>query len=517
MSTAGTILRNIASNWVGFAVNALVTLLLTPFVLHQLGASRYGIWAITASIIGYYGLLDFGVRGGINQFLTRLVAVRDFKGASSFMSTAVATLAGVASVCALLSIGAAFLAPQILHFPPDAVGEAFWAILIVGLTTAVQFALFPFMSVFVATQRFDLANIIGISTRLLSALLVYLALKGGYGLIGVSLATCGANILDYILRWRVARYLLPQIEISRRLMAKEPLKELASFGVWTFLLSLNTYFYRHGQPLVVGALMPIAAVGHLALAVGLIAQIIGVLAPIGQVMYPVAAGMHAQGNSEQLTRLYHDGSRLMMLVLICVVLIAGFYANDFYRLWIGETYQQASPYPPLPLLLQILLLSVFSTFVSNIGAQTLMGTGHVRPYALLLICGSALNLTLVILLIQPYGLVGVVAATAISSILIDLIAVPILLQRMTGLRVAAFLRWACPRPLAVGILFAFVLGALTHWSHPAHWLDLILQGAIAAAAGAALIVTLGITSVERQRLIVRPFARLIGKVAPAPR
>jgi O-antigen/teichoic acid export membrane protein len=56
VSLSSSILRNIASNWAGYAVNAAVTLVLTPFVLHQLGDARYGVWVLTSSIVGYYGL-----------------------------------------------------------------------------------------------------------------------------------------------------------------------------------------------------------------------------------------------------------------------------------------------------------------------------------------------------------------------------------------------------------------------------------------------------------------------------
>ena len=177
MGTANTILRNVASNWVGFAVNALLTLVLTPYVLHSLGASRYGIWAITASVIGYYGLLDFGIRGAINQYLTRFVAVGEHKAASECLSTAVAVLAGVGAASGLITVLVACFAPQALNLPADALDEAFWTILVVGMTSAVQMVAFPFMSVFVATQRFDYANAIGVSTRLLSAALVFASLE----------------------------------------------------------------------------------------------------------------------------------------------------------------------------------------------------------------------------------------------------------------------------------------------------------------------------------------------------
>src|SRR5882672_7664269 len=105
MTRSSTILRNVASNWVGFAVNAAVTLALTPFILRELGPARYGIWILTSSIIGYYGLLDIGFRSGVTQYLTRYLAVGDHERASECLSSAVAVLASLGVVMLGLSVG----------------------------------------------------------------------------------------------------------------------------------------------------------------------------------------------------------------------------------------------------------------------------------------------------------------------------------------------------------------------------------------------------------------------------
>src|SRR4051812_13572152 len=462
MSASARILRNIASGWLGFATNALVTLLLTPFVLAELGTARYGVWALTASLIGYYGLLDFGVRGGVNQFLTRYLAVGNHAAARQSLSTAVTLLCGVGLVCAALTLAVASYAPQLLDLPPGAGREAYWCIIVLGLTSAVQFAVFPFMSVFVATQRFDLANVNGVSTRLLGAAFVYLALRAGYGLIGLCIAPCTANLVDYALRWRVARRIAPALTVSLHHFSRSKLRELASFGIWTFLLSINAFIYQHGQPLIIAALMPIAAVGHYALAVGMLQQIMGLLAPVGQVMYPAAAGAHAKNDGASMRRLYHDGSRLMMLVMLSVVMIAAFWAHDFYRLWIGEQFTTDGAYPSVALLLRVLLVSIVSNYVSNIGAQILLGAGHVRPYALLLMSGSFLNVSIMLILMPRYGLLGAALATVGASLVVDLVAMPLLVQRLVGLRVAEFMRAACLRPIACAGLLAVALAGIRY-------------------------------------------------------
>lgn len=517
MSRSSTILRNIASNWVGFAVSAAVTLLLTPFVLHQLGQARYGIWVLSLSIIGYYGLLDFGLSGGVNQYLTRFLAARDYDKASECMSTAVAMLSTLGMVCVALSVGAAYVAPHVWTFPPGVEREVFWCILIVGLTSSLQFVFFPFMAVFMAAQRFDLSNLIGVGTRLLTAASVYAALDMGYGLIGISAATCGASLVDYLIRWRVATRLAPQVQLSMRRVNRDRLREMVSFGTWTFLISVSGYIFLHAQPLLIGAVMPIAAVGHFALATGLSQQISAGLNPLGQVMYPAAAAMHMRGESSALQRLYHDGTRLMLLVVISIVLVAAFWAEDFYRLWIGNEYLSGVPFPSVALLLQILLIGTLAGYTSNIAGQILLATGCVRLLAISLVCGAALNLILVVILIRPYGLIGVAASNTISAVMVNLVGIPLLLQRAIGLRVRDLLLGACVRPMVLGLLLAIVLMCIRLTGRPNDWPHLLLHGMLAAVSVVALVLLVGVSTEERRRFVVQPIRRLLKKETPAPK
>lgn len=253
--------------------------------------------------------------------------------------------------------------------------------------------------------------------------------------------------------------------------------------------------------------MPVAAVGYYALAMGLLKNVNSVLTPVGQVIYPVAVETHARGNRQDLLRLYHDGSRLMLLAMISVVLVVMFWSEDFYRLWIGEKYVSGEQFPSVAFLFQILLVSTVTTYISNIAAQILVGAGRVRTVATTLICGSALNLTCSLTLIRAYGLVGVAAATVITSVIIDLIAIPLLLQKKIGLSVKDFLLSACVRPAAVGALQAMLIVAIRLMGRPQDWHQLVLQGVIAGFGLAFTVLVVGLTAAERERFIMRPLQR----------
>jgi O-antigen/teichoic acid export membrane protein len=517
VSRSAVILRNVASNWLGFAVNASVTLVLTPFVLHQLGPARYGIWILTSSIIGYYGLLDIGFRAGVTQYLTRYLAAGDDQRASECMSSAVSVLGGVGLVMFGLSVGAGRLAPHLFHLPAGMENEAFWCILIVGSSSAVQFALQPYTSIFTATQRFDLANAIGIVTRLLTAAGIVVALRSRMGLIGVSAATCAVSALDYVVRWRVARRLAPAVTVSLRNASWLRVREIGSFGAWNFLASINTFVYQHVPNILIGATMPIAAVGHYALATGLIRQITSVMSPVPQVLYPAATELHVRGDRAGLVRLYHDGTRLMLLVMISVVLPAAFWSTDFYRLWIGGKYLSGVPYQQVAVLFQILLVSVVTDNSSNIAGQILVGSGRVRTLAILLICGSIVNVSASLVLIRWYGLVGLAAATVLASVVVDLIAMPIVLQRHLGLSVVTLIRSSFGRPVIVAVLQAAFLFGVRFAGRPARWPELIGQGMVAVAGSTAIVLWFGVTASERDRFFSQPLRRLLGGQAVARR
>ncbi len=72
MGIAKTVLKNVAASWVGLATQILVTFLLTPFIIEELGTEAYGVWLLLQGLVGYYGLMDLGLQAGLTQLLVGL-------------------------------------------------------------------------------------------------------------------------------------------------------------------------------------------------------------------------------------------------------------------------------------------------------------------------------------------------------------------------------------------------------------------------------------------------------------
>jgi O-antigen/teichoic acid export membrane protein len=273
------LIRNIVSNWIGFAVQAAVAFFLTPFVLHSLGDTRYGIWSLVIGLTGYYGLLDLGFRSGITQYLTRHLATRDFDGMNRTASTALVALASCGSLIALASGVLSWLAPLIFTIPADAVAETRWCIVVIGCSTGLGFVFFPFSAVFAATQRYDMANVIGIGTRLATAGATLAALNSGYGLAGLCVVNASGDLLGYVLRWRVAYRILPELRVSVRLAARRYLWPIMTFGLWSLIAQGAVQLKSCSSSLMIGIFLPMAAIAPFALAIGLLTQFEGFLQP----------------------------------------------------------------------------------------------------------------------------------------------------------------------------------------------------------------------------------------------
>ena len=54
-------IRSVLSNWFALVVNGLVSIALTPILIHGLGDFHYGMWILVASLVEYSSFIDMGL------------------------------------------------------------------------------------------------------------------------------------------------------------------------------------------------------------------------------------------------------------------------------------------------------------------------------------------------------------------------------------------------------------------------------------------------------------------------
>jgi O-antigen/teichoic acid export membrane protein len=496
--------RNIASNWAGYVVQVTVAFVLMPFVVHSLGETHYGIWTLVVGLTGYYGLLDLGVASGMTQYLTRYLAANDIDKLNRSVSAGFVALSGIGFLVFIGSLAVAFSASSLFQIQAVPASEVTWVLAITGTSVAMQFVFFPYSAVFTAVQRFDLSNVIGISTRILSAGATVICLNRGYGLVGLSLVVAGTNLIDYLIRWRVARRLLPAMKISPKLANAESLREVISFGVWNFVSAGSARLISYTDALVIAAFMPVAAVAPFAIAANLRSYFDDIFVRVGYVFGPRATELDAKQDHAGLRKLYLVSSRFMLLGAIVCGSIAMFSARDFFRLWVGTSYAEPTGYPSVATIFYVLMAGSMVAVAQRIGYQVLLGTRRVKLLALLFAVEGVSNLVISLALVRTYGLVGVALGTLIPATMFQGVLQPVFVCQSLQIPLNTYCREVLLKPtLVLGTLVPLLLLAGTLMPS-GDWASLVSATYLMFAVTVPLVFLVGLTKVERDSLVRYP-------------
>ena len=64
-------------SYLNLLIGNLIPFIYTPIMLRLLGQAEYGLYGIAQSIMGYIGLLNFGIGGSIVRYLSKYRAAGD--------------------------------------------------------------------------------------------------------------------------------------------------------------------------------------------------------------------------------------------------------------------------------------------------------------------------------------------------------------------------------------------------------------------------------------------------------
>ena len=503
MSLTRRLVRNVACHWAGYIVQVAVAFFMTPYVIHTLGEARYGIWTLVMGLTGYYGLLDLGIAYGITQYLTRCLAANDTENLNRTASTGTVALSYCGVLVFIISTVLALNVSEIFDIPHNTAKEAALVIVITGASVAVQFSLMTYSAVFAAMQRFDLSTGIGIGTRIAALATTLWVLKLGYGLVGLSLVTASINILDYVIRWRVAARILPSMRISFRFATAQKFGELSKFGVWNMAIEGSATLISYTDSIVIAAFMPVSAVAPFAIAASLRNYFDEIFERVGWVFFPVATELDVQDDQNGLRNLYLVSSRFMFLGSILCGSLAILWARDFFRLWLGLSFAEPAGFPSVAGLFYLLAFGSIVAVAQRIGYQVLLGRRQVGVLAALFAAEGATNLILSIILIRRYGVVGVAVGTLVPALLFQGVLQPFIVCRSLQISLAGYWREVLLRPLLVFLSILPALFAFLSLQPPDNWLTLFFLFSVTFTVTAPLVLLVGLRKSERDLILVR--------------
>src|SRR6516164_5067955 len=135
------ILKSVGSSWFALGVNVLVGIFLSPYILHRLGDTAFGLWILIFSATGYYGLFDLGIRSSIVRYVAKYSATDEPEELNRLVNTALFGYCGIGFLALVITLVASAYVNVIFRIPADFATTARWLLLMVGTSVSLGFPL----------------------------------------------------------------------------------------------------------------------------------------------------------------------------------------------------------------------------------------------------------------------------------------------------------------------------------------------------------------------------------------
>jgi O-antigen/teichoic acid export membrane protein len=486
------VLRGSLANYAGRIVGTGTWFFITPFVLHHLGQTGFGLWVLAAALIGYGSLVELGITGAVTKYVAEFRAQDQTATLEALLGTALVLYALLGLIVGVLTLLLIPLADGLLGAAglDAATGRAY--VVLVGLTIAVTIPCLLSQAVLSGLHRYDLVSLGATLGALFSAAATVLALLAGAGLLGaVAINLLTTLVVQAINQWNLQRC-APQLRIDWRHASRPMARHVAGYS-WSILVGrVAKRLKSRTDEIEVAAFMPLSAVAPYALAHRL-SELAQTLADqFLRVLLPVASELDAEADTARLRQLYLTSSRLALAILVplgCSVILLG---RPMLTVWVGGEYADAS------YLVTLLTLAVLVETSQWPAVTVLQGMARHRPVMLVALGSAVANLLLSIVLVRSLGLAGVALGTLIPTTIENLLLVlPYTLRVMhVGLR-EVLERVLLPVSLPA-LPLLLVLLALDRAFDLTSWLALGSAAAVGLLVYVAAYLALGASSLERR-------------------
>jgi O-antigen/teichoic acid export membrane protein len=463
------IIQNVGSSWFALGVNILVGIFLSPFILHRLGDAAFGIWVLIFSLTGYYGIFDFGIRSSIVRYVSKYTATNDLDEVSGLINTALFTYTCVGVLCSVITLVGCLYVDRMFNIPSGLQSTARWLLLMVGISVALGFPVGMFGGVLEGLQKFYILNWTNVISSLLRAVLIVVYLSRGYGLLTVALITVLLPLLASFVRTAVALRSLP-VRFSWKYVDRNSFRHMANYSGVTFMIIVAGRLRFKTDAVVIGTFLSSAAITYFYAGSRLVDYAGDVVSSLAQIFVPMSSQSHAAGNIDRLRKILVAGNRACAFTILPITIAFAILGKSIIEVWVGKKYV-AQGYP----VLLILIFPYTLMLLQSASGRVLFGISKHGKLAVVTLIEAAANLTLSILLVRPYGIIGDALGTAIPLLGTYILFMPSHLCSRLEIRVSTFLRQAYLLPLMLCAPMVLVLLLMRKWFVAHTYRQLILQ------------------------------------------
>lgn len=414
MPKAARLVRNTAVNGVAAVASTVIAIILTSVFLTRMGNSDYGLWLLALTLTfdrGYLAILDLGLGTAALQKLSVLDGIRNNSVAKSIVSTLkiMYFLSSFVGVILIVILGRWTLDSVSISSNSNSV---LFLVAVMALRLPIDMSHGTNVVVLESQQRYIWIRSLEVSVNLLWLVVVMIGTSQDWTLKQLAAASLAISTFQLVVSTNLRRLLLGDHGNLLKSGSFDETRELWKVGRWVALQKINSVVYAQMDRLIIAFVVGVGAVGEYEVPYKI--QALGVLALsiLPSAIFPVAAKMGVSANREQLSELFHRGTRLALISCIPPLVALLFAADDLVAVWVGEEYLHLAG--SVRLFSAWIFLAVFHV----VGATMLMATKHNRELFWIGFLANAVNLPVSIWLSHYWGMNGVISGTLCGYVVV---------------------------------------------------------------------------------------------------
>ena len=406
------ILRNTLAGYLLKFLQMLIGLIAIPVFASELGADRYGLILLAGTLLGYFAFFDLGLSDAITKFVAQYDVIKQRDEIDRVIGTSLAVFLGIGfCLCALVLGAIGFGATSWFSVTEATAAEAELIFTLAAILSLLAWPRLALQGALRGLQEFVPLNVVLGLGRLFAVALAMICAIEGQPLWVVFLAYqadvfVSALALPYVLRQKLAGW-WPKFDHVRWSV----LTMTMSFSLWLMMSKLAVLLEYNLDTVILGIFLPLSAITAytiLTYPFRMIQQFSGLAAAA---IMPAVSALQSQGsNQAQLRDFCINGARLHNAFLAIVTMTVVLTLQPFIELWVGAPYTE---------LIWIAYVACGFQFIWQSNAffgQIYTGMGLARKPGIVAIITGFANLFLSLILIQLYGLPGVILGTVFAGL-----------------------------------------------------------------------------------------------------
>ena len=422
-----------------------------PFLIHSLGNRLYGIWLLVGSLLGYYGLMDFGLTSAVQRFVSASISSKKYDDVNRTFNTILCIFIVVGVLVLFLSICTAISVPLFVETAENA-NLLKTVVIVLGFNLAIGFPFRAFSGFLMADMRFDLISLIDAAKLLMRTFVTILFVSRGFGLVALAIITVVFDLLSYLTqlifvlnRYRYLRLSVAFIDVSK-------IRELFRYSSQSFLISATNRLNFKVDNLVIGAIIGISSVALYSIAARLIAYFMEIMDRAIGMTLPIFSQYEASGEQEAIIDKFLFLTKISCYMSVCIGFFLIYFGKPLIQLWIGNQYSNAYG------ILLILVIPFILNIMQSPSIGLLYGISKQKYYGYINAVEGVSNLGLSLFLASKYGLYGVALGSAIPMFIIKVLFQPIYICRILGVNFWFYVRTSFLRVLITSLIIFNVYG-----------------------------------------------------------